>query len=198
MANPIIECIQASGLTIYRIAVNRLTGQVGNQNTSAWEVFNPANWAQYAVALAEYTGAGFYWAARPTWEAGALVSDVFYVQAGGSPAITDKPPFNLLHGEGENVAAINADPAAAPQNLAAALGTAIQGTVAAGTLTQSAFPTNVTGLANNLVVGRTLTFLTGANAKQAVQILSYNGSTGVIGVSPLVGAPSVNDTFLIQ
>ena len=82
--------------------------------------------------------------------------------------------------------------------LSAALGTAIQGAVAAGTLTNSAFPTNVSGFANYLIVGRTLTFLTGANAKQSVQVLSYNGSTGVIGTSPMIGAPSVADQFIVQ
>lgn len=197
MTNPIIECVQATGLTIYRVGKNRLTGQTGNQNTPAWESFNPANWLHYAVALVEDGASGYYRAARPAWEAGSLTSDVFYVQAGGSPVIGDAPPFNLLHGEGENVAAIAADPAVAPQNLQAALATELQGAVAAGTITNSSFPTTVTGLANNLLVGRTLIFLTGANAKAAVPILSYNGGTGVVGVSPLPGAPSVADTFVI-
>jgi hypothetical protein len=197
MANPIIEAVNATALNIYVAQVDRLTGEWYNTNTPGWEVFNPANWAHYAVALAEAAGSGYYWAVRPAGVAGRLVTDVPYVRVGGSPAIGDAPPFNLLHGEGENVAAINADPAAAPQNLAAALQTELQGAVTAGTLTNSAFPTNITGLANNLIVGRTLIFLTGANAKSAVAILSYNGSTGVIGTSPLVGAPSVADTFIV-
>ncbi|MDD5301485.1 MAG: hypothetical protein PHS14_00135 [Elusimicrobia bacterium] len=198
MSNPIIECVNATGLTVYAAQINRLTGEWWNTSgTPAWEAFNAAHWADYAVALTEAAGSGYYWAARPAGVAGALVSDVFYSQAGGSPAIGDAPPFNLLHGEGENVAAIDADPAVAPQNLAAAVGTEIQGTVAAGTITNTAFPTNVTGYTNNLLVGRTLIFLTGTLAKAAVPILSYNGSTGVIGVGPLVGAPTVADTFLI-
>jgi hypothetical protein len=146
----------------------------------------------------EDTGSGYYWAARPAGVAGSLVTDVFYVRAGASPATTDAPPFNMLHGEGENVASINADPAAAPQNLQTLLSTAIQGAVAAGTITNSSFPTNVTGLANNLIVGRTLFFVTGTLRTAAAAILSYNGGTGVIGVSPLVGAPSVADTFIIE
>jgi hypothetical protein len=198
MVNPIIEAVNATALNIYVAQVDRLTGQWYNMVTPGWEIFNPANWANYAVPLTEAGLSGYYWAARPAGVAGHLVTDIPFIRAGGSPAIGDAPPFNLLHGEGENVAAINADPAAAPQNLAAALGTAIQGAVAAGTLTNSAFPTNITGLANNLIVGRTLTFLTGANANQSVQVLSYNGSTGVIGVSPLIGAPSVADLFIVQ
>lgn len=198
MTNPVIECVQATALNIYALLKNRITGQTWNANSNAWDTFNPSNWTNYAIALTEDSGSGYYQAVRPVGVAGSLVSDVFYVRAGGSPATSDAPPFSLLHGEGENVAAIDADPAVAPQNLAAALGASIQGAVVAGTLTNTAFPTNITGLANNLIVGRTLTFLTGANAKQSVVVLSYNGSSGVIGVSPLVGAPSVADTFIVQ
>ena len=198
MTNPIIECLNASGQNIYALQKNRVTGQTWNTSTLAWETFNPANWANYAIHLTEDSGSGYYLAARPAGVAGSLVTDVFYVRAGGSPATTDAPPFNLLHGEGENIAAINADPAVAPQNLQACLATAIQGAVAAGTITNSSFPTNVTGLANNLIVGRTLFFKTGTLAGAAVAILSYNGGTGVIGVSPLVGAPSVGDSFIVE
>ena len=177
---------------------NRITGQTWNTATPGWENFNAANWANYSIALTEDSGSGYYLVARPAGVAGSLVTDVFYIRAGGSPATTDAPPFNLLHGEGDNVAAINADPAAAPQNLQALLDTAIQGTVAAGTITNSSFPTSVTGLANNLIVGRTLFFKSGTLAGAAVAILSYNGGTGVIGVSPLVGAPSPSDSFIVE
>ena len=198
MTNPIIEVVNASGSNIYVVLKNRITGQTWNTATPGWETFNPANWANYAIPLTEATGSGYYWAARPAGVAGSLVTDVFYVRAGASPSTTDAPPFNMLHGEGENVASINADPAAAPQNLQTLLSTAIQGAVAAGTITNSSFPTNVTGLANNLIVGRTLFFVTGTLRTAAAAILSYNGGTGVIGVSPLVGAPSVADTFIIE
>ena len=197
MTNPIIEASNTTGLNVYALQVNRITGQVWNTATPGWETFNPAHWSSYAVALAELAGSGYYFAARPAGVAGSLVTDLCYIRAGASPAISDAPPFELLHGEGENVAAISADAAVAPQNLQAGLGTEIQGAVVAGTLTNSAFPTNVTGLANNLIVGRSLLFLTGANAKGAVAILSYNGGTGVIGVAPLTAAPSVADSFLV-
>lgn len=198
MTNPIIEAIQASGITIYRLAKNRLTGQTGNQNTQTWQAFNPSLWAQYVTPLAEDAGSGFYWASRPAWELGSLVSDVFYQQAGGSPAITDKPPFLLAHGEGENIAAINADPAVAPQAMQGALSTTLTGAVQAGTITNSVFPTNLGNLLNNLMVGRTLYFTSGALKGAAAAVLSYTGSTGVIGIAPMVAAPSVNDTFEIQ
>jgi hypothetical protein len=198
MTNPMIECMNASGLNIYALQKNRITGQTWNISTPGWETFNPANWASYFVALAEDAGSGYYWAARPVGVTGSLVTDVFYIRAGSTPATTDAPPFNMLHGEGENVASINADPATAPQNLQAGLWTAIQGAVAAGTITNSSFPTNVTGFTNNLIVGRTLFFKTGSLAGAAVAILSYNGGTGVIGVSPLVGAPSVSDQFIVE
>ena len=198
MTNPAIECINASGLNIYAVLVNRMTGQFWNTATPGFEVFNASHWANYSVLLTEASGSGYYFSSRPAGVAGSLVTDVFYIRAGASPATTDAPPFNLLHNEGENVAAINADPAVAPQNLQACLATAIQGAVAAGTITNSSFPTNVTGLANNLIVGRTLFFKTGSLAGAAVAILSYNGGTGVVVVSPLVGAPSVSDQFIIE
>jgi len=198
MANPVIECVNTTGLNIYVVLVNRLTGQFWNTATPGFEVFNASHWANYSVLLTEASGSGYYFSSRPAGVAGSLVTDVFYIRAGASPATTDAPPFNMLHGEGENVASINADPAAAPQNLQTLLSTAIQGAVAAGTITNSSFPTNVTGLANNLIVGRTLFFKTGTLAGAAVAILSYNGGTGVVVVSPLVGAPSVSDQFIIE
>ncbi len=197
MTNPIIECINAVGLNIYAVIKNRITGYTWNTATNVWEAFNPANWLSYAIPLTADTGSGYYQAARPAGVVGSLVSDVFYIRAGASPATSDAPPFNLLHGEGENIAAVNADPAVAPQNMAAAFGSEVQGAVAAGTLTNSSFPTSVTGYANNLLVGRSLIFLTGANAKAACAVLAYNGSTGVFTVSPLPGAPAATDEFIV-
>jgi len=197
MANPILECINLSGKTIYAFLVNRLNGQVWNTNSSAFEAFNASNWADYAVALAEFTGSGYYWAARPTGVATYLVSDVFFVQAGGSPASGDAPAFIVSHNEGENVAAINADPAAAPQNLAAALGSEVQGAVASGTISNTSFPTNLTGASDNLYVGRLCYFLTGSLAKSYGTIQAYDHSTAVLTVTALIAAPAVGDTFII-
>lgn len=196
MTNPIIECVAQTGLNLYAVEKNRITGQTGNNTGLAWEVFNAANWLQYAVVLAEDAGTGYYHAVRPTWLAGSLVTDVIYQRAGLNPAVGDVA-LTMLHNLGENVAAINADPATAAQNLQAALSTEIQGAVLAGTLTNSAFPTNLGALANNLVVGRTLAFTSGTLLHAACSVLAYNGSTGVVTVSPLVGAPAVNDTFVI-
>lgn len=199
MTNPIIETIQATADNIYAVCKNRLTGQTWNTVTPGWENFNAANWADYAIALTQDGSTGYFWTARPAGQVGSLVTDVFYVRAGADPATTDAPPYNLVHNLGENLAAIYGDAVNAPANLQAGTGLSqIAGAVAAGTITNTSFPTNLGDLTNNLIANRTLYFTSGALKGSAVAVLGYVGSTGVITVSPLVGAPSANDTFLIS
>ena len=87
----VIESIFTSGQTLYAVIRNRLNGQVWNNNSLAFEVFNSAHWAQYAIALTEQTGSGYYSATRPAGLAGFLTSDSIYQQGGGSPTIGDTP-----------------------------------------------------------------------------------------------------------
>ena len=179
------------------ILFNRITGQVWNNNTHAFENWNSANWAQYAIALTEKTGSGYYTAAIPAGVSGALVSDVLYLQAGGSPASSDAPPQSLGHSIGDNVAAISGDAAAAPTNLEAALTTETQG-AAAGVPTTSVIPTNLANTTAGAYQGLTMRFINGAAAGMAGLIANYAVASGVITLAGgLAVAPAAGDLFII-
>ena len=195
---PIIEAIFTVGQALYVIEHNRLTGQVWNNVTPAWETYNAAHWAQYAIALTEQAGSGYYTALRPPTIAGALVSDVLYQQAGGSPAIGDAPPQALNKSAGENVAAISGDAAVAPTNLQAVTNSQTQGAVAAGVITTSSFPTTLSNATAGAFSGRVIYMLTGAAAGMAALISNYNPTAGVLTLSGgLAIAPSAADKFTI-
>ncbi|MCA9868706.1 MAG: hypothetical protein KC410_19615 [Anaerolineales bacterium] len=72
-----------------------------------------------------------------------------------------------------------------------------RGTAITGTLTTSAFTTNLTEATSDHYVGRTLTFISGALAQQMTTILDYNGSTKVMTVTAMTDAPANGDKFVI-
>jgi hypothetical protein len=193
----IIEAIYTSGVNLYAIITNRLNGQIWNNSTLAFEVFNSANWASYAVALTEQSPTGKYIATRPAGTAGYVTSESIYVRAGASPATSDAPPISLLKGAGENSVAISGDASVAPTNLQAALSTEEQGTVLAGTITNTSFPTSLIASANNTYLGRSILFVTGAQAGNQAVIQAYTSSGAILVISPLPGAPAVGDAFII-
>lgn len=193
---PIIQTAFSSGVTVYAILRNSLNGQVWNGG--AFEAYNVAHWASYAITLAEQSSSGVYIAARPAGVAGFLVSEAFYQQAGGSPASSDAPPYLLGQSGGVNVAAIAGDASAAPTNLESALKTETQGAVAAGTITAGSFPTNLTNTNAGAYQGLTIRFITGAAAGMAGLIANYTVASGVITLSgSLAVAPSAADLFII-
>lgn len=192
---PIIERNFTSGVTIYANRRNKLNGQVWNG--AAFEVYNAAHWATYAIALTEQAGSGYYTAAAPAGTAGFFVSDAFYQQAGGSPATSDGPPFALVESNGGNVAAISGDAAVAPTNLQAALDTETQG-AAAGVPTASVIPTNLTNGNANAYQGLTVRFITGVAAGMAGLIATYAVANGVLTLAGgLAVAPAAGDLFII-
>ena len=92
MANalPIIEAIYTSGSTLYAILRDRMTGKVWNTSgTPAFEVYNAAHWASYAIAMTEQASSGYYTSTRPAGVAGFLTSEQVFNQAGGGPATSD-------------------------------------------------------------------------------------------------------------
>lgn len=195
---PIIERIFTVGQTLYVFEFNRITGQVWNNVSPAWETWNAAHWTQYAIAMTEKAGSGYYTAARPAGIAGALVTDVFYQQAGGSPASSDAPPQAIDRSLGENVAGISGDPAIAPTNLQAVLASQAQGAVAAGTITTASFPTTLTNANAGAYSGRTLYMLNGAAAGMAALIANYTVASGVLTLAGgLAVAPGAGDLFAI-
>jgi hypothetical protein len=192
----IIEAIYTTGSKIYVVMRNKINGQVWNNSTLAFEVFNSADWASYAIPLTEQAPTGYFWANRPAGIAGTLVSDSFYLQAGTSPATTDTA-INLKNGSGENIAAVSGDPSVAPTNLQSALSTEVQGSVIAGTITNSYFPTSLTASANNTYIGRSILFTSGAQSGNQSLIQGFTASGAILTVSPLPGSPAVGDTFII-
>lgn len=192
---PIIEAIFSTGQTLYAVITNRLNGQVWTG--SAFENYNSAHWSSYAIALTEQTPSGYYMVARPSGVSGYLTSERIYQQAGGSPADTDTA-INLVHSQGENVAAISGDPSASPSNLQAALSTETQGTIQAGSITAQSFTTNLVNTNAGAFQGLTIRFITGVCAGMAGLIANYTVSGGVIALSgSLAATPSAGDTFVI-
>lgn len=63
--------------------------------------------------------------------------------------------------------------------------------------TTTTVPTNLTSAVSGFYAGRTLVFITGALAGQAVAISGYNGATKQLTVTALTAAPSNGDTALI-
>lgn len=195
---PGIQAIFTTGSTLYAILRNALNGQVWNNSAPAFEVYNSAHWSQYAIALTEQTSSGYYFAVRPSGLSGFLTSETIYQQAGGSPAISDAPPNSLNYSGGVNVSAISGDAAYAPTNLQAVLASQTQGQVAAGTITNQSFPTNLTNANANAYSGRVIYFVSGACAGMAALIATYTPGTGTITTSGgLAATPSANDQFII-
>lgn len=195
---PLIEAFFTVGSTVYVIIHDRISGQVWNNTTPAWETWNSAHWAQYAVPLTEQALSGYYNATRPVGTAGRLMSETLYQQAGGSPASSDAPPQSLNRSAGDNVLSISGDPLHAPSNLQGVLSSQTPGAVAAGVITTSSFPTTLTNTNANAYQGRVLYMLTGAAAGMAALIANYSVTNGVLTLSGgLAVAPSASDAFVI-
>lgn len=195
---PIIDEIFNSGATVYDFLFDRLTGDVFNNNTKVFEAFNNGNWAQYAIPLTEAGASGYYFAAAPAEVEGYLLRQVLYQQSGFSPSLADKPPVTMRSALGENVTAIYSDPLTAPKNLRAALTTETQGSVIAGVITASSFPTDLSNANDGAYQGLTVRFITGACVGMAALIADYAATNGVLTLAGQMAAtPSANDAFII-
>lgn len=75
------------GATVY-VHLRNATGQVYNTVTPAFETWNDANWADYAIVAAEQGASGIYAGDMPAVASG-VYSAYAYEQQGGSPAIAD-------------------------------------------------------------------------------------------------------------
>lgn len=107
---------------------------------------------------------------------------------------------NVLSVAGEvsaNVTKIGGD-AGTLAKLAAIANAATMGSVAAGTITSSSFPTDLSEATNDHFIGGAIKFYTGALAGQLGYISDYDGATKTITVSPaLTEAPTAGDDFII-
>lgn len=82
-------------------------------------------------------------------------------------------------------------------NLERAASSILVGTVAAGSSASSINTSGVTESQTDHFKDRQMIFLTGALARQAKQILAYNGSTKAFTTAPFTGAPANGDTFVV-
>lgn len=193
-----IETVNQSGLSLY-VVIHNPDGRVWNTTLNSgagdWQVYNSGNWAQYAIALVEQSGSGYYKATYPAGIGAVLTTEVIYANA--SPTLGDAPQ-GVAQSQGSNIAAVDGD-ADAQTSLQRSLASMVRGKVIAGTLTAKAFSTDVVNANSNAFAGRALYFATGTLAGQGSTITGYNTSTGVITLSgPFTGAPAVNDTFVIS
>jgi len=165
-----------SGSTLYAIFFRRSDGKVWNTSgTPAFETWNAANIANYAVALTQLTGSstlGLFQVSAPAGVGFTAVSDVIIIkQAGGSPAVTDSV---VNHGQtgplsdAVNVASIAADAITAAA-LAADAGTEIGTAVWATT-------TRILTAGTNIALAKG-TGLTGLNDIAATEIVSAGAIT---------------------
>lgn len=197
-----LEVAAPSGSTIYAVVRGVVGGdrQVWNPtlNTGAggWETYNVAHWAQYPVALTEDEDSGYFCADYPANIGDVITTEMFYTQAGGSPASSDSPVTGLSHTQGENMTGLTADVTAA-KNLAAATFSEQRGAVA-GVPTASIIPTDLQSNLTNSFAGRSLVMTSGVAFQCAGRIVGYAVTNGVLTLAaPLAIVPEADDTFII-
>lgn len=197
----LIEVIYTVAATLYCMIRRKSDGFVWNTalngGDGGFEAWNAGNWAQYAIALTEQNGSGYYSAEYPEAIGAELTSVVFYA-TGGSPSSADAPPFILGAAQGQNVAAVagvgqnaaNMGAALSAQAIGAAVGTVPSALEVTTTLEETQ---------DDTFLGRVIMWTSGAMAKQAARISAYNGSTKVISVLawPSDLTPADGDEFVI-
>ncbi len=191
-----------SGRSVYAVIWNPTTGLFWNKDTAAWESYNQANWTHYAIPFVEYVSSGIYRVPYPSSIAAGILSTEFvYQQNGATPVLPALPGgdsfLTLMQSQGSNVQTIAGD-GTAPANMAAAADVIIpDGVVAAGTITASSFPTNLTNTKAQAYVGRVIAFTSGICLGQETNITGYAVLNGVLTVTALTDAPSPGDTFVV-
>lgn len=194
----LVETIGPTGMSLYFVVFNQL-GQVWrttlNAGAGGWEAYDSGHWAQYAIAMTEKTGSGYYSGAFPENIEGYLTTEVIYNNA--TPTLGDAP-YGLGQSQGANVAAVGgvADVAA---TLERSLTSMVRGTVIAGTLTESAFTTSIINSEVNAFKGRAIYFASGTLAGQGGIISEFDPITGLVTIAgTFTVAPAVDDVFVIS
>lgn len=92
MADEIKIWYSATGATLYAVTFNPWTGRVRDVVADAWDLISNTDWNDYDTALTEQdVSSQIYYADIPTGLNRICPYDVLiYLQAGGSPATTDK------------------------------------------------------------------------------------------------------------
>ena len=188
-----IEAISISGQALYAVS-RRADGQVANQVVQAWEAYNPANWALYAIPLTEQSPTGYYRAAYPAWMAGGpLTTEVIYLQGDAAPATSDAPQGSA-QSQGASVQALQGDVDAAA-NLHDNAAAMSRGAAVAGTLTRTQVSTDLPDMQDGQLVGRIILWTSGGNSLNSSYITG--SSEGVLDYGPAPSVPAAGDTFLV-
>lgn len=194
----LIETISSTGLSLYAVIFNpysQVWNTTLNSGAGGWEVYNSGHWAQYAVPLTEKSGSGYYSAQFPDGIVDILTTEVVYANA--TPTLGDQP-MGIAQSQGVSIAAVAGDSTAASK-LQASLASMVRGTVIAGTLTDTAFTTDVVNPEVNAYQGRSVLFATGVLAGQGGVISEFDPGTGKLTVTgAFTAAPAVNDVFVIS
>lgn len=95
-----------------------------------------------------------------------------------------------------NVKEINGDATAANNLASSALGI-ISGTAQTGTLSTTVMTSDLTGYANDELIGRVVVWTGGTAAGQASAITDYASASGTVTYNAITTAPANNDTFVI-
>ena len=197
MLNP-IETAFTSGVTLYAV-IHNPGGFVWNNVTLAFEAFNQAMWAQYAVPLTEQGTSGYYSAAFPVGAAGSvLTSEVIYQQVLATPQAADAPATGVGQSQGVDVAAL-ATSVLAVSNMQVSALTMIQGEVSSdGVSTPLVVYYNDPVTLVDTYGGRIIVFTSGDLIRQVANIQSYDAINKCLTLSgALTSAPIIGDTFII-
>ncbi len=194
----LIETLYLSGRNLY--VVIHAGGQVWNKDTLAFENYNQANWAHYAVTLSEQTSSGYYFATYPTdIPEGTLSTECLYQQNGVSPVLPALPGgdsfLDVFQSQGTNMQNIGGD-GSTMLNLKAAADSEVRGAAVSGTLSTTQMTTNLSAV-DSAFVGRVIIFTSGANIRQATIITAFAQTNGLITFGAVTAAPSAADTFVI-
>lgn len=191
MANE-LQAQNTSGKTVYAVVLNA-TGSVWNG--TAFVTPASANWATYAIALAEVGGTGLYEGNFPAVAAG-VYSVIAFQQVGGTPAVSD---INLgaspFHWDGAAEVPLSA--IAAKTGLIVAPDLA--GTVSDTAPTSGSFKGNAAlSATDSFYVNGYLAFTGGALQGLARKITGYTGATRLFTFGTAFPAsPANGDPFVI-
>lgn len=174
--------------------VRKIWNPTLNTGAGGWEVWNPANVAQYAVALTD-DGTGYYSADFPANISGVITSETYYNNA--APNVADAPITGIQYSQGRNMNGAAGDPAAAA-NVQLAAGAAIAG-AASGSPTNQVIPTNLSTADAAAAVGGSLIFAASAAGapRCSGRVVGSSGSTLTL-AAPLPAVPVAGDLFVVE
>jgi hypothetical protein len=116
--------------------------------------------------------------------------------AGGAVTVSDDARYEISQVHSADVVQISGSAPAADNLEASALGI-ISGTAQTGTLSTVTMTTDLTGYADDELIGRTVVWTGGDAAGQASDITDYASASGQVTYTAITTAPANNDTFVI-